>query len=392
MVLSVLLLTGLLTGCWNRRELNELAITVGLGLDVDDEGNYVVSAQVVNPSSIANRSGSGSGSAVVTYVSKASTVYEAVRKITKQSPRKIYVAHLRILIIGEKLARQGVAPVLDLLARDYEVRNDFYVTVAKDATAQDVLSVFTPLEVIPAEKIFSTLTTAEKAFAPSIGIYLDELLTSIMSKSKSPVLTGIIINGNMEEGKQPGNISSIDPPTRLEIGNLALFKKDRLITWFNEKESKGYNYITNNVENTVGHIPCPDGGLLNLELIHVNTKFKAEMRRKEPLILIKSRVEANIGEVMCKVDISDPKVIDELETSAKKTLIDIMGASIKKAQKYKADIYGFGEAVHRRYPQEWKAMEKDWPERFADIKVEYKIDYAIRRTGTLNRRIIVEGE
>lgn len=104
--------------------MNDLAITVGLGIDkIGDQ--YQVSAQVVLPSQIAGSKGGSPQSPVNLYKATGSTVYEAVRKITTLSPRKIYIAHLRILVLGEDLAKEGISPVLDLLARDTEVRNDF---------------------------------------------------------------------------------------------------------------------------------------------------------------------------------------------------------------------------------------------------------------------------
>lgn len=51
--LTVLILCLLmLTGCWSRRELNELLIVLGIGVDWKD-GEYLVSFQVVNPSEIS---------------------------------------------------------------------------------------------------------------------------------------------------------------------------------------------------------------------------------------------------------------------------------------------------------------------------------------------------
>lgn len=44
----ILALVLLLTGCWNRRELNELAIAVGMGIDKQGD-QFRVSLQVVDP-------------------------------------------------------------------------------------------------------------------------------------------------------------------------------------------------------------------------------------------------------------------------------------------------------------------------------------------------------
>lgn len=43
------IMTMILTGCWNRRELNELAVVLAVGIDSAD-GQYEVSVQVAEPS------------------------------------------------------------------------------------------------------------------------------------------------------------------------------------------------------------------------------------------------------------------------------------------------------------------------------------------------------
>ena len=57
LVLSLIMLISIfLTGCWSRREMNELAIAVGIGIDkVGDQ--YKVSVQVVEPNQIAGTKG-----------------------------------------------------------------------------------------------------------------------------------------------------------------------------------------------------------------------------------------------------------------------------------------------------------------------------------------------
>lgn len=58
LILSFALLLPLLTGCWDRQELNELGIMLGLGVDKD--GDMIkVSAQVVVPNEVSSKAGEG---------------------------------------------------------------------------------------------------------------------------------------------------------------------------------------------------------------------------------------------------------------------------------------------------------------------------------------------
>ncbi|UUZ95406.1 hypothetical protein LJK87_13625 [Paenibacillus sp. P25] len=61
-----------------------------------------------------------------------------------KAPRIIYLSHLQMAIIGEEVAREGMGEVLDHLSRNYQMRTDFYLVVAKGETARTVLSILTP--------------------------------------------------------------------------------------------------------------------------------------------------------------------------------------------------------------------------------------------------------
>lgn len=71
---SVSFLILLLAGCWDRVEINDLAIVVGIGLHKTDDDLIELSMQMVNPSSmISGQGGSGGqqGNGQLTTVEKA---------------------------------------------------------------------------------------------------------------------------------------------------------------------------------------------------------------------------------------------------------------------------------------------------------------------------------
>ncbi|PIC87437.1 spore gernimation protein GerC [Sporosarcina sp. P20a] len=386
-IFLLLILTLLLSGCWDKRELNELGITMALGID-KIENEYVVSAQVVVPSEVSMRASTGR-SAVTLFQATGDSVYEAFRKMTKISPRKMYPGHLQILVISEDLAKEGVAESLELLSRDWELRSDFYVVVAKDITASEVLNVTTAIESIPANKMFNALKVSEKNWAGTEGIILDELVTNLISDGKEAVLTGIQVFGNKETGSSKQNVESITPSTRIQYDHLAVFKGDQLVGWLNEEESRGYADITNAVKKTVTSISCPQKGEIAIDIFQYNSKIKGAMKKGEPEVDIKIQAEGNIGEVLCSIDIMKPETIDELEKIYEKEVKGIITRTIETVQnEYKSDIFGFGEAIHRSNPKEWNQMKEHWDEHFSDLTVNVQIDMKIRRTGTVNNSFL----
>lgn len=120
-----LLLLVVLTGCWNRRELNELAIAVAMGVDKKDN-DYLVSIQIVNPGAVAAQRAGTDTAPVITYSTQGTSIFEALRRTTTKSPRKIYLSHMQVIVLGKEVAEEGIAKVLDFLSRDHEFRTDFF--------------------------------------------------------------------------------------------------------------------------------------------------------------------------------------------------------------------------------------------------------------------------
>lgn len=281
--------------------------------------------------------------------------------------------------------------MLDLLSRDHEFRTDFYIIVAKDTTAEQVLKILSiPLERIPASKMFRSLETSEKAWAATSGVKLDDLLASIISGGKQPILTGIEIIGDSKTGETNQNLQNSAPPAVLKFNGIAAFKKDKLIGWLDEDESKGTNYILNLVKSTIVNIPCSDEGFIGIDLIRSKTKVTGSVKNETPENTVYIEGEANIADVECTdVDLTNVNTIYELEMKAEEDVKNKIEAALKKSQEdLNTDIFGFGEAIHRANPEYWNKNKSNWESEFANLLVEVKVDIKIRRTGTVGNSFL----
>lgn len=374
----------LLTGCWNRREMNDLALVMAMSIDKAERG-YEVSVQVVDPGEIASKQGSTLRSPVIVYSETGEHIFEAIRKMTKITPRKLYFSHLQMLVLGESLAKEGIAKPLDFFARDHEFREDFFVVVSKNRQGKDILETLTSLEKIPANKMYSSLQTSQRSWAPTYAVALDELINGIASDGQQPVLTGITVNGDLAKSSTRENVERSHPYARLQYEDIAVFKKDKLLGWLNERESKGFNYITNHVKSTVGPVDCPGGGKFGVEIIRSKSRMNGKVTEGKPSVTVSLNIEVNIGEVFCQADLTDPETIKKMEEETEKVNIEIMEAAVTKAKMLRSDIFGFGEVIHRTDPKAWKKLKSHWDEHFASMDVEIQSDVRIRRTGTVNR-------
>ncbi|WP_102028084.1 Ger(x)C family spore germination protein [Salirhabdus sp. Marseille-P4669] len=369
-----------LTGCWSSRELTDLALTTALGIDYEDD-QFIITAQVINPGEVAGKTLT-SRTATSVYTAKGDTMFEAIRKLTTVAPRKLYFAHIRVVVFSEEFARVGIGSSLDFVSRDHEMRTDFLFAIAKGQKASDVLKILTPLEKISANKIYTSMEAAEQSWAPTRVVQLDELITSITAKGNNAVLTGIQVIGDPEAGTTLSNVERAQNNAIIETNTLGVFNSDTLVGWMNNEESKGFNFITNNITNTVEWVDC-DNGKITFEIMKANTKSDTSLVGGVPIARINTDMEVNIADVDCSIDITNQKTIKTLEKKLNEKTKQIMQASIEKAQEYRSDIFGFGETLQKKNYKQWKRVEKRWNDLFQNkLEIQVNVKSQIRLTGT----------
>lgn len=378
-----------LTGCWSQRELNELSIAFALGLDIVD-GQYVVTAQIINPGELspARSGGGGDQAPVATYETKGATLFEAFRRMTKKVPRKVYFAYVRIVVIGEALAKEGILEALDFFLREDEFRTDFYFLVAKGSRAGDTLRVLTIQNPIPAEKMFGSLEMSEQFWAATGKITIDELVSDLIEGGRHPVITGIEVTGNEANAGSAENMQNIRNYTGLKLADMVAFHGDKMAGWLDEQESKGYNYTQNKVHDTITTVPCPEEGKLAVEIRRSEAEIRTEVTNGRPRGRIHVRAEGNIGDVECDIDLSKEQTVLTLEKRTREKIREAIAGSLHKAQEeLRTDIFGFGDALSRSEPSTWVSLKHDWTDIFSDMSVDIAVDVDMRAQGSMTKSI-----
>ncbi|MFN0223033.1 Ger(x)C family spore germination protein [Paenibacillus sp. KR2-11] len=390
LLLAAVLVLSLLavTGCWNRRELNELTIVFALGIDKAEDG-YLVSVQLVNAQEIASKGGSGYATPITVYSSKGATVFEALRRMSTKLNRRMYLSHIRAVVIGEEVARQGVGDALDFLSRDHELRTDFFVLIARESRAEQILGALTPLEKIPANKMYSALQVMKENWAGETEITLDDLLSDMLSKGTNPVVTGIQLTGSTQRAMNKSNVGKTVTDTVLRYHGMAAFRDDRLAGWLTEEEAIGFNYVLRNLKSSIVNLRCPGGGgKVAMELTRIQSKIRASAQDGAPEITIRLETEANIGDVECPLKVMDIQTVPEIEQRLEEAIRGSIRAGVQASQKrLKTDIFGFGNAVHRDQPKIWKQVQTRWESVMPGVPVEVEVDAKLRRVGTVKEPV-----
>lgn len=385
--LSVIIISlMLLTGCWSRKELNELAVVMALGVDLHDKG-YIVSAQVLNSGSLGNRKQNSLGSLpIITYKATGTTIPEALQHMLSSAPRLMYLSHIRVLVLGEGLARKGISDVLDFVARDHQLRDDFYMLVAKGTKAEEVLEIMTPFEHVPASSLFSSIMVASKNWAATSKVTIKTFVTELERGGSNPILSGVEVHGNVQTGSALNNIQATTPKTLLHHAGIAVFQKDKLVGWLDEAASKTVNYMLNEVNTTTGNIPCPgDDGTVGYIIYGSKRTYGVKLNEEgRPEFSVKLKVEANVNAVQCNIDLSKAANMEIIGHKLEDKFNRNISRYIKEVQQeFGSDIFGLGEELHREYPNAWKKYRENWDEVFRTSPVSVSAEVQMRRVGSI---------
>ena len=274
----ILFLLLFLTGCYNYTELNDLAIVTALGIDYHDK--YHVTIQVVN-----TKKNDENNNEFTIYEADGYTIEDAIKNLSIICPKKIYLSHLEILIYGEEIAKKGINDTIDYLSRDNNIRGDFYVFIAKNNEANNILKIDNTSFNINSENIKKLNETSSNKTGKSTIITFYELLDTYL-------------NNNIEI-----TLPTIELNDELLMNNLAIFKDDKLAYYLNEENTIIYNILTNKIKETSYKIKCQDG-YIDVLINHLKTNFKP----KKDILNININIEGSISAITCNLDLNDENI------------------------------------------------------------------------------------
>ena len=373
----LLLLILLLTGCYNYRELNNLAIVSAIGIDYKDN-NFEVSIQIVNPKKQQDSSSANEPDFII-YKSKAKTLQEAFRNVVDTSPNRIYGSHLEILIISEEIAKNHMDKLFDFFAREPEARSEFNSLIAKNSTPNDQISIITPLINLSATNIKTLIETNSQNLATTVKSTFNETFNQYLNPYLEIILPSLELIGEEEKGQEQENIAQTNTNNKVKLSNIAIFKNNKLIGYLSEEESKGLNILLNKANISLISSKYHDNYIVS-EIDNIKTKFDIDVYKKEVNITIKGH--SIINEVNSNINIKDPKVIDNIDKNIENELKKIIENTIYTTQNtYNSDVIGIRDMFYKKDPNYLKKNYSNWDEIFKQIKFNINIDLKLYEKG-----------
>ncbi|MCR4397489.1 MAG: Ger(x)C family spore germination protein [Firmicutes bacterium] len=384
-ILILALLAAFCGGCWSRREITEIAIVLGMGLDLTPDGRVGLSLQIARPGAFYGGGDTAGGEGrVACWVvrGEGETLEEAAAYLAGKVPRELYWGHSVVLIFGEEMARRGVGAVADFFGRKREPRETMWVTVA-EGRASDVLECHSVLEKTSAQAAAFLVT-----MGLGTAVRFREFVESLADEGVEPIATRVTVR---EVGVTPcpGEAGAVGPHRQAETSGTAVFRGDKLVGWLDQAETRGLLWLKGRAVGQVltVRVPGKPEGWLS---------FRARRQRAEIVPRLEGgsvRFDVNLVAEFDMVeqggigDFAGPDQIRGSERLLAGAMEAEAGAVVERVRSaYGSDIFGFGDAFHRKYKREWHEMKGRWDEEFARAEVRINARAFVRETGLLTIR------
>lgn len=347
----------LISGCWNYREVNDLAIVAGAAIDKGENGQFKLTVEIIEISGGTNAELSPR---IITTQGK--TLFEAARNMIAITGKRLYWSHTKVIIISQEIASEGLAKIVKWYTRDAETREDVKLLISGAESAQEIFNAEVPtgkIMSITLEQVLNNQTSLGKAPIIDILQYDNELMTKRIV-SVVPMVNLIKINEKMMP----------------EVKGSAIIKHDKLGGFLDDLETQDLIFVRDKIEGGILVVEMKtnnEDSLLALEIFGNKTKIKPQVNNNEITINVDIESRVALDELICPAEIVKTLELKNIEKATGEMLKMRIESLIEKMQtEYSADIFGFGEALWQNDPQAFLKVvgNNDWEEPFKHLQVK----------------------
>lgn len=346
-LIIALILSALLSGCWDVDEPERMLYIHGVGVDFKD-GEYEVYAQIIDFTNTAkteqpvtNPVQSEVGHA------KGKTIDEAIFKLYHSIDQKVFWGFFSFIIFTEEALKDGRSnPIIDNFLRYRETRYQIWMYGTNDSI-QDIL-LATPI--INKALILSKLGDPENSYEQESfikPINFRELIIALNEPNHEIAIPFISVNktwANVKGGTNTTALSGVGLLSPKEFKGYMPADKIRGLQWMTKDTKRG--------EVTV-KIDSNDSVEFTVVVDKLKVKVKPVVRKSDVKFDIDLKMNVTVSEFHGDVSSEEIKkgVIKEVEKEIKDTYKDALNQN--------TDIYRLSEYLYRNNFKAWKKHQKD---------------------------------
>lgn len=366
LIVGIMTVSVLLSGCSSNRQLHERLIVQGVGVDKEND-EYVLTLNIFDTESPGEKNDSAENSKDTPGLikCKGKSVLDAFTNITNSTGKEPMYSQNLILIISEEIARAGVNSFIDFFVRHYEARPGINVFVVK-GHASDALKCKLNGKQIDSKTI-SSLAKSSHLNMNVIDTNLVKFVSHMQSNTSeaAAVLLNIDVNGE------------------LSAKGSAIFHGDKLVDFLDENETKGTLLISGVNKGGTEVIKIDNIGAVTYSITSSQSTTNVDVVNDVPVFDIKTAVETNIYEI--DRDLKSPlpeNSFSILENELKYKLENLIKSSLQKSiVTNHCDIFDFGRQLMKTNPSYFCSVSNNFGNVIAKSLFNVSVNVKINKTG-----------
>lgn len=357
----------LLTGCWDKREVNDIAIVLVAAIDKAEGNNVRLAVQFLVPQAI-NGQQQSTGSKVLMRSAIGQNIADAVSKLQTKLPRKLFWGQCKVYIFGDKLVKGGkLKEQIDFILRFPEARDQAYLYVSS-GKAVKVLE-FEPFSELHVGEGLRKISKLHLGVTSTVKNF-EQMIRGDTKVAVLPLVKMIPVKKG-EKGK-----------TLPFISGAAIFKKDKMIGQIDTKITTGLLWLREKDKVNVITINPYKEETISLEPLQQKTKLIPVIENGKWKIVAKITMKGAVMQNGSPLQVSRPNLTNRIEKDVEKSIKQLINRTLNQVQiGLNADVFGFADAFHRKYPKEWGKVKNHWDKVLSQVAVKIDVKVRIIRTG-----------
>jgi len=360
LILPLLLLT---PGCWDLQDVNDTAFVLGIGIDSpsnSDTAKYKVTFEFAKPLSTRENPKAQSLAASM----EADSILQAIQRMQASISRRISLSHLRLVAIGEDVARtENFQYLTNYIMREPDMALRLRLVFVQNAEARQFFYT---------NPRFENRVAAEMV---AMGMLQKEL-----DLNRTNNFLDFIIDLNRTKGVALGSRVSIQKGENVVVRDgAAIFKDWKLVAWLSADEAQASNWL---LEKTLAVVVAKEKeNTYTYRVRKKDTKFKPVLDDGKPSFVVAVSTEGMVMEEAGKdIDFSKPENLKKMEELFNQAISQQVKSAIDKSQKeLKADYLGFDKAFQKYHSEAFEFL--NWSEIYPTIPIQVQVDCKIKAYG-----------
>lgn len=405
-LLTLLLSFTFLTGCYDKREIDDETYVVAMGVDIGTTQPLRLTLRYALTQVIG--SGSADGKTLNTVTIDAPTLNSGITAANGFVGKRIELSHAIVIVFSKEIAEKGISQYMYGIARGRQYRPSIYIAVSR-TSAEDYLNSINPIQEVDPSKYLESLYSNFRFTGYTSSTQFFNFYTAMTSSAMQPtaVLAGVgkfkssdefksklsAFDGKKKRTPTGGEYKAGDIPKvgdmESEIMGLAVFNGDKMVGELDGEETRSYLMVTGKYDQSYIIIPDPlahDKYILLRVAQSRKPQHKVTFENGKLKIAVEVKLEGDFVSIQSGNNYESSDKMPIIEAAVSKLISSNISTLLKRTSTdFNSDIVGFGKCFRKTFltNSEWDAF--DWLHKYKDSTFTVSVDYKIRRSGLLIR-------